>query len=159
MSVWTRGLVSGVVCLVVLMAPALRALPASSDELGEEVVELVERGRERFVGHCGACHGATGQGDGAVAVYLTVKPPDLTGISARAGGEFPFDEVYDVVDGRQVAGHGTRAMPVWGAAFKGLDPEADKRTIKERIVEVVYYLKSIQQPLSMTHPKMGEAQD
>ncbi len=159
MRCWKTVVGLAIACLVSLAVPTAQALGPSGDAAGDEVAGLVERGRQTYLTHCGACHGVEGKGDGSVADYLTVKPPDLAGISARAEGDFPFDEIYDVVDGREVAGHGTRAMPVWGAAFKGLDPDADKRAIKEKVVEVVYYLKSIQPALPMTHPKMGGKQE
>lgn len=122
---------------------------------GDEYAALIERGRLGFVRHCGACHGPEGKGDGVVAPYLKVELPELGRISQNSGGEFPFDEVFEIIEGSEVEGHGTRAMPVWGPAFLGLEPESDKTAIKEKIVEIVYYLKSIQPAMPVVPAKMG----
>ena len=129
--------------LVALVVLALAPVAVSAQEAEGDVASLIERGKASYTAHCAACHGTDGAGNGMVAEYLTVKPTDLTALSS-AGAEFPFDGVYDIVDGRAVPGHGTREMPVWGPAFKGMDEGADKKVVKEKIVELVYYLKSIQ---------------
>jgi hypothetical protein len=46
-------------------------------------------GAEDFAAFCSGCHGATGVGDGPMASGLEARPADLTGLSARNGGEFP----------------------------------------------------------------------
>lgn len=44
-----------------------------------------------------------------------VNPPDLTQLSRKNGGQFPFAEVYRTVDGREMRGsHKRFAMPFWG---------------------------------------------
>ena len=155
MSRWTRGSAVQLMLALALAAVPIQAVAQSGAETGSEVADLIERGRRSYVTHCGACHGVEGKGDGAIAEYLTVPLPDLAGISARSAGEFPFDDIFDIVDGREVPGHGTRAMPVWGPAFMGLDPDTDKKAVKEKIVEVVYFLKSIQPALPIAPAKMG----
>jgi mono/diheme cytochrome c family protein len=116
----------------------------AAEEADTDVASLIANGKASYLASCASCHGADGTGDGSVAEYLTVKPSDLTQIGKDQNGEFPFDAIYDVVDGRAVAGHGSREMPVWGPAFKGMGESASKQTVKEKIVELVYYLKSIQ---------------
>jgi len=50
---------------------------------------------------------------------LTVRPMDLTQLSKKHQGQFPFWQVYRVIDGREeVKGHGTRDMPIWGEVFR-----------------------------------------
>ena len=131
--------------IAVLAAVIAVTVPVSGGavEGQEDVSLLIERGKLAYVDHCAACHGLEGKGDGLVAEYLTVTPSDLTRLDAP-GGEFPFDDVYEIIDGREVPGHGTREMPVWGPTFKGLDEKSDKQSIKEKIVELVYFVKSIQ---------------
>ena len=76
-------------------------------------------GRVTFQRYCASCHGAEGHGDGNVAQYLKIPPADLTRIQAENDGEFPADDVRAFIDGRRdVAGHGTREMPVWGEVFQ-----------------------------------------
>lgn len=134
------------------------ALLAQVNGLGAQEPDirgLIERGTNSYRVHCAACHGIDATGDGALAEYLKVPPSDLTQISRQNAGVFPFDEVYQAIDGREVPGHGTRAMPVWGPAFMGQTGETDKKVIREAVVELVYYLKSIQDPDFMASPKMG----
>ena len=128
--------------LVLLLS--LPVAGSATDETEGVASQTIANGKASYLANCASCHGVSGMGDGSVAEYLTVKPTDLTKIGTYDGGEFPFDAIYKVVDGRSVAGHGSREMPVWGPAFKGMDDEAGKQVIKEKIVELVYYLKSIQ---------------
>lgn len=121
----------------------------------EDVAKLVERGEQSYLAYCGSCHGEDATGNGLIAPYLKSAVPDLTQINARWQGEFPFDAMYDIVDGRDVPGHGTRAMPVWGPAFLGMADEPDKKVVKEKVIELVYYLKSIQPAMATTPVKMG----
>jgi mono/diheme cytochrome c family protein len=122
----------------------LPTVGVAANENEADVSSLIGRGEASFVANCASCHGLDGRGDGSVAEYLTVKPSDLTKLAGGNAGEFPFDDVYQIVDGRPVASHGSREMPVWGPAFKGMDETSSKQTVKEKIVELVYYLKSIQ---------------
>lgn len=77
-----------------------------------------EIGAREYFYNCAVCHGTSGKGDGPVAAELKKKVPDLTQIQKNNMGVFPFDRVYEVIDGRQaVAAHGPRDMPVWGNSF------------------------------------------
>lgn len=79
-------------------------------------------GDAMFKQYCVSCHGATGKGDGPYASNLTKPASDLTKISARNGGTFPEVKVRRYIEGAdEVAAHGSRDMPLWGALFKGLD--------------------------------------
>jgi mono/diheme cytochrome c family protein len=122
-------------------------VPAFGQALPEEEAadaSTLEIGAMLYRVHCQSCHGEAGHGDGLIAKYLTIPTADLTTISERRGGEFPFDEMYDIVDGRDLPGHGTRAMPVWGPVFKVTEENPDKRLIKEKITALVHHLKSLQ---------------
>ena len=79
---------------------------------------------------------------------LTVRPTDLTQLSKKHNGQFPFWQVYRIIDGREeVKGHGTRDMPIWGEVFR--QPEGDKRVDETRaigrILALIHYLQSIQE--------------
>jgi hypothetical protein len=75
---------------------------------------------------------------------LTITPADLTQLSKKNDNQFPFWRVYKVIDGREeVMAHGTRDMPVWGAWFQVA--EGSNLIATGRILELVYYLKSIQE--------------
>ena len=103
-----------------------------------------EAGAQLFRTYCATCHGTTARGDGPMADQLRKTPPDLTKYTARNGGVFPSERLRQIIDGRGVASHGTREMPVWGDAFRsapeGLSPEA----VKARIDVIVGYLEAIQ---------------
>ena len=97
--------------------------------------------------YCAACHGETGAGDGPVAASFVKVVPDLTGLSERAGGEFPGVYVAEIVDGRSpVLAHGTRRMPVWGLEFwfeEGGDITAEERA-RMMISRLIDFLETIQ---------------
>ena len=106
--------------------------------------EIAGGGRFQYQSHCAVCHGVDGQGNGRMASELLIKPSDLTQLAKENGGSFPFWDVYGVIDGRSdVAAHGSRAMPVWGAWFQV--EEGSELLATGRILELIYYLKSIQQ--------------
>ncbi|MBK8117793.1 MAG: c-type cytochrome [Sulfuritalea sp.] len=78
----------------------------------------VDVGKFEYEGACASCHGLTGKGNGPLAMQMSIRTPDLTGLAKANNGVFPFDRVFQVIDGRQeVKAHGPRDMPVWGRAF------------------------------------------
>jgi mono/diheme cytochrome c family protein len=100
-------------------------------------------GQRLFQTYCGACHGKKAQGDGPLAKDLKVIPADLTKLSEKNGGTFPFEMVMKTIDhGRSVRGHGTEDMPAWGAAFKTTAESADDANRMMR--ELAHYLWSLQ---------------
>jgi mono/diheme cytochrome c family protein len=101
-----------------------------------------DTGAQLFRVHCSSCHGANGRGDGPLADLLRRMPPDLTQFTRRNGGGFPNERVHRIIDGRDVASHGDRDMPVWGDVFtKGSSAAA----VKARIDAIVRYLAGIQE--------------
>ena len=135
---------TGKVIASVLLAGSMFGGAAFAEE------ELV--GSDEFRVSCASCHGIGGRGDGNMAQFLIKKPTDLTALAKSTGsGEYPFLKVFQVIDGRAVvSGHGDRAMPVWGDRYK---KEATKKygafgnetAIRGRVLELVYYIQSIQQ--------------
>ena len=76
-------------------------------------------GKQLYEANCASCHGPTARGSGWLAQYLTRTPPPLNDLTKRNGGAFPEESARTVIDGRkQVALHGPRDMPVWGAVFQ-----------------------------------------
>jgi len=110
---------------------------------------------------CAACHGVNGKGMGPVAALFGAPPTDLTLLAKKNNGVFPFNSVYEVIDGRQlVIAHGTRDMPIWGDRFtpspnRAASPNAadgfvnplfDPETVvRMRILAVIDYLNRIQE--------------
>jgi len=91
---------------------------------------------------CAVCHGTAGKGDGPVGKSLTTPPTDLTMLSKSNGGEFPYERVFKMIDGRgAVAAHGTGQMPIWGDRYS---LEVKQAIVRARILELAYYLRGIQ---------------
>jgi len=101
-----------------------------------------DAGSQLFRTYCASCHGVSGRGNGPLADQLRRTPPDLTQFTRRNGGLFPSERVYRIVDGRDVASHGDREMPVWGDIFKA---GASAAAVKARIDAIVRYLAGIQE--------------
>ena len=131
---------------LLLGAAGLAAAPAGAEEERSAAATV---GGEYFQLYCSSCHGVDGKGEGPVASYLNQEPADLTRIAARREGVFPEQELAQVIDGRkEVAGHGTREMPVWGRRLgeplTGM-PHKDV-TLRGQVLLLVEYLRSIQEP-------------
>jgi mono/diheme cytochrome c family protein len=104
-------------------------------------------GRGTFRTYCATCHGAAARGDGPLAEHLKVKPANLTEIAKRQGGQYPFDLVVQIIDGRkQVKGHGGGDMPVWGDAFRVTESGHTEEEVQKRIRNLAHFLWSIQAP-------------
>ncbi len=112
-------------------------------------------GQREYESKCISCHGAAGRGDGWLSKFLMQRPATLTGLKRGNGGVFPFDRVYEVIDGRrEVLQHGPRSMPVWGGVYrveseKAYDPfigqyYADEGMIRARILALIDYLSQLQ---------------
>jgi mono/diheme cytochrome c family protein len=119
---------------------------AGEDPAAPYDASAASSGGYTFKSYCAVCHGRTGHGDGSFGASLRVAPADLTRISKRNRGEFPFDKVAKIIDGRQhVKGHGDSDMPAWGDTFLETREGYDEAKVKERIRELVHYLASIQE--------------
>ena len=104
-----------------------------------------DTGADLYLNHCAACHGASGEGGGPVAVAMSVAMPNLRSLSERNGGVFPADEVAAYVDGRELkAAHGDRQMPVWGDVFRGPEQGTAERTVRRRVDALVEFLATLQ---------------
>ena len=94
---------------------------------------------------CATCHGDDGKGHGPAVVHLQNPPPDLTTLTKRHGGKFPYDYVSTVLlTGVKLPAHGTPDMPVWGPVFKFVDKD-NRQAVLRRIENLSNYLASMQQ--------------
>ena len=102
------------------------------------------RGDNLYKAYCATCHGVDGRGNGPMASWMKVPPPDLTRIAARNGGEFPLARIDRIISGEEPlpSGHGTRAMPIWGPVFSQVTRDQDLG--KVRIDNLARYLRDIQ---------------
>lgn len=147
----TRLVAMAVVAIALTLFLASSAAYAEDETIGSDEYRI----------SCMSCHGVGGRGDGPLAGFLTLKPTDLTSLSKNNGGQYPnlkagqypFLNVYQIIDGRTaVAVHGERAMPVWGNRYIAQQPAGVssyggdyEKMIRGRILELVYYIQSIQQ--------------
>jgi mono/diheme cytochrome c family protein len=136
----SRFLTARVVLLACLGAAL--AARASAEQMKLEK-PAAAKGRITYQRYCVSCHGPEARGDGPLAKDLRVPVPDLTTLTTRNGGTYPFDRVVRIVTkGSEVRGHGTDDMPAWGTAFRrtvGTDTLVD-----EAIRNVTQYLRSVQ---------------
>ena len=125
---------------------ALSASPALAED------SALVLGKSANGAHCALCHGANAEGGGEVGELFAVKPPNLTKLAERAGGRFPFSDVYHVVIlGMEAPGHGPSEMPVWGDYFmadaledRGVKPWDALEIAAGRALSLTLYLESIQ---------------
>jgi mono/diheme cytochrome c family protein len=105
-------------------------------------------GQNLFLGYCASCHGPTGVGDGPMAAHLASTLPDLRTLAARNGGNFPREQIVEMIDGRSFRSvHGSTDMPVWGFQFRreeGMTQEG-LRNVEARIAALVDHIASLQQ--------------
>ncbi len=132
---------------ILWVAGLLATILAPHVVLGGETPEDRETlGAVSYRVHCQNCHGRSGAGDGPMAELLKIVPADLTLLAARSDGEFPAEQVYQAIDGRQeIAAHGTRQMPVWGLGFQDIGRDSDQEdAVRNKILDLVAYVKTLQ---------------
>jgi len=133
--------------LSLLLMAALCASPSQTNSAASKPDQSARNpfeGAKIFQQHCAACHGADGRGHGPAAAALKHDVPDLTLISQKNHGKFPYQGVRNVIEGLQAPSraHGTREMPIWGPVFHQV--EADQDWGEVRLDAVTRHLESIQ---------------
>ncbi|MGQ0578825.1 MAG: c-type cytochrome [Betaproteobacteria bacterium] len=113
-------------------------------------------GKREYDANCASCHGLKGKGDGPLRPFLTKSPSDLSTLSKKNAGIYPFHSIYAIIDGRQdVAAHGPRDMPVWGAQYNIKAAEAaymdvpavpypPETFVRSRILALTEYISRLQ---------------
>ena len=118
----------------------------SKEPAREESTRLIEsiQGAPLYTAYCAVCHGQDGKGAGPMARSLKFPPLDLTKITERTGGAFPLKRVQKIIAGEEeiAAGHGTRAMPVWGPVFSQVAWDQDLGRI--RVYNLAKYIETLQ---------------
>lgn len=133
--------------------PKIAALGMVVFAAGPGQAQEIEIGRDSFERTCAACHGPQGAGDGEIADLFSQPPANLRTLAARNNGIFPFSQVYQSIDGRrEIAGHGSSAMPIWGDIFeiealpKTVHPGVSgEEIVQGRILALVYYIQTLQE--------------
>jgi mono/diheme cytochrome c family protein len=112
-------------------------------------------GKREYDNNCAVCHGASGKGDGPYAGIVNTAIPDMTVLKKNNNGVFPYDRVYEMIDGRtEIEAHGTRDMPIWGSEYNAkaaeyysdyLQPYNAEGFVRGRILALINYIYSLQQ--------------
>lgn len=150
-----RRLALGFLLLSVASATAIADDPANAP------------GQADYLSYCASCHGVDGKGNGPLAPTLKIAPSDLTVITKKNKGNFPYTLLRKTIESRELGlarAHGPREMPVWGPVFaqepEGPAPGATAGgggmygvntaqcihfAAKVRIMNIVDYIESIQE--------------
>ena len=138
---------------------------ATSTALADDKVS--ESAKADYLSYCASCHGVDGKGNGPLAPTLKIAPSDLTVISKKNKGNFPYTMIRKTIESRELGlarAHGPREMPVWGPVFaqepEGPAPSATAAgggmysaaavqcahlAARARIMNIVDYIESIQE--------------
>lgn len=137
---WSMLLLLCLVFLPVVLLPAAQK-QGKTTLSGRNTVE----GAKIFQYHCAVCHGVDGRGHGPDSVVLQHPVPDLTLISQRSGGKFPFQRVKEIIEGKEpgLLALGDREMPIWGPIFHEVESDQDWGEV--RMDAITRHMESIQQ--------------
>ncbi len=132
-------------CLALCVAGAARNGEA------QQTRQAAELGLSEYVANCARCHELNGKGDGNYAQFHKIRIPDLTLLSSRNKGVFPFERVQEIIDGTHVViVHGTPGMPVWGDKYKAKAAESctgapcdSAAFVRARILALTEYLRGL----------------
>lgn len=138
-----------VVLLSVLLLGFGAAAQENSGPAREDKSQLppsyVPSGKVMFKQYCASCHGADAKGRGPATPTLNTRVPDLTTLSKRHNGKFPYDYVESVLRfGPGVSAHGSPDMPVWGPIFQYLE-NYNEAAVRQRIRNLCEYIESLQE--------------
>ena len=130
-------------CLILL--PAVLSPAAQKQDKTTPSPRNSVEGARIFQYHCAVCHGPDGRGNGPDAVVLKHPVPDLTLISQKSGGRFPYQRVKEIIEGKETGwlAQSNREMPSWGPVFHEVESDQDWGEV--RVDAITKYLESIQQ--------------
>jgi mono/diheme cytochrome c family protein len=129
---------------LLLLSAALLSAAWTQDMKASSAYNTIE-GAKIFQYRCAMCHGVDGRGHGPDSVVLKHQVPDLTRISQRNDGQFPYQRVKDVIVGEKTGllSQRDREMPVWGPIFHEVESDQDWGMV--RLDAITKHLESIQQ--------------
>lgn len=131
--------------VMVFSVCAIGVLDKSAASTAPVPATIHEDAKDMYMHYCAACHGANGKGLGPSASALKIPPSDLTTLSKRHDGKFPYGYVSDVLRfGTRIVAHGSSDMPIWGPIFGSME-NYNEASVKERIRKLCDYLASIQE--------------
>ena len=120
-----------------------RCTPSWTADVATASVALIERGAEGVyhVTNAGSC---TWHEFARAIFELAGVAADLTPIARRNGRKFPLARVEKIISGEEqiLAGHGGRAVPVWGPVFSQFAWDQDLG--KVRVLNLAKYIEEMQ---------------
>ncbi len=133
---------------LILFSTSLLLIGVGGAKPGVDETQLpltyVPSGEEIYKQYCATCHGADARGHGPLAALLKTQPADLTTLSKRHAGRFPYGYVANVIEfGPGVSAHGSSDMPTWGPIFRYFDKRNEK-VVQQRIKNLCDYLATLQ---------------
>jgi mono/diheme cytochrome c family protein len=121
---------------------------------GNSYAQKADFGRSEYNSSCAICHGKRGEGDGPYVSLGYAVTADLTTLAKRNNGVFPFQRIYEFIDGRQmVRAHGEKDMPIWGNRYTPTNPEGyfvgpeyfnSEAVVQIRILSLTEYIYRLQ---------------
>lgn len=109
----------------------------------------VENGQDLYLYFCAECHGKDAESVGPMAEMLAIKPPMLTSLAERNGGNFPTESVAMQIDGRiSLPSHGY--MPVFGPYLDSVQsvaiklPSGQPMMVTQNLADLIAYLQFVQ---------------
>ncbi len=90
----------------------------------------IKNGKKHFKGSCSACHGLSGEGDGAAAASLTPKPKNLK--DKNYMGNLTDDYLFNIIKYGGTSVNKSQFMPAWGSTLSDQD-----------INDVISYIRSL----------------
>jgi mono/diheme cytochrome c family protein len=134
---------AGFLLVQVAAEPAASSKTDAAGELQSSIGNI--SGSGEFQRYCALCHGGDGRGAGPLtdADAMKKSAADLTQITKRNGGVFPFSKVADTIrDGGSIAEHSPSRMMAWGKIFSA---ESDLARANAIIFEVTRYVEGLQE--------------
>jgi len=135
-----------ILAVLLLFSPVCTAqsqkASAVPDREGQARIPI--QGSRIFQYRCAACHGANGRGQGPESAALKHAAPNLTLIAQRNSGKFPYQQVKEVIEGKQQSprAYSYRQMPIYGPIFHQI--EADQDWGEVRLEAITKQVESIQ---------------
>jgi len=102
-------------------------------------------GEEMYVTYCAECHGRQGKGSASSKVAFGWAATDLTTLSKKNQGRFPYGVVKDAIRGDyHSAVYGPGEMPPWGFLFRYVGG-GSKLEVEMRINRLTEYIRTLQE--------------
>ena len=131
--------------LLCILLPTVLLLAAQSQDKAIPPGRSAVEGSKIYQYRCAVCHGMDGRGHGPDSVVVQHRVPNLTLISQKNGGKFPYQRVRDSIEGKKTGplSRGEREMPNWGPIFHEVELDQDWGEV--RLEAITRHVESMQQ--------------